>query len=91
MADKIVVLNQGTVAQVGPPMDLYHRPDNEFVATFIGSPEMNVLPVTITRENTDRARIAGALGMSFTLADTSFAVGAARLGVRPEHIKVVDT
>ncbi|WP_370676044.1 ABC transporter ATP-binding protein [Pleomorphomonas sp. PLEO] len=90
MADKIVVLNQGTVAQVGPPMDLYHRPDNEFVATFIGSPKMNILPVAVTRESADRAHIAGPLGLTFTLADTSLAEGAARLGVRPEHIKVVD-
>ncbi len=43
MADKIVVLNAGNVAQVGSPLDLYSRPDNLFVAGFIGSPKMNLL------------------------------------------------
>ncbi len=43
MADKIVVLNAGRVEQVGSPLELYHRPQNLFVAGFIGSPKMNVL------------------------------------------------
>ena len=43
MADKIVVLNAGNVAQVGSPLDLYNSPDNVFVAGFIGSPKMNLL------------------------------------------------
>jgi len=42
MADKIVVLNEGRVEQVGTPMDLYHKPNSRFVAEFIGSPAMNV-------------------------------------------------
>ena len=42
MADKIVVLNEGRVEQVGSPMDLYHKPNSRFVAEFIGSPAMNV-------------------------------------------------
>lgn len=45
MADQIVVLNEGRVEQMGSPMDLYHRPETEFVAGFIGSPSMNILPV----------------------------------------------
>ena len=44
MADKIVVLNAGMIAQVGSPLELYHRPNNLFVATFIGSPKMNFMP-----------------------------------------------
>jgi multiple sugar transport system ATP-binding protein len=43
MADKIVVLNAGNIAQVGSPLELYTRPDNLFVAGFIGSPKMNLL------------------------------------------------
>lgn len=43
MADKIVVLNHGVIEQVGSPMELYNRPDNLFVAGFIGSPRMNFL------------------------------------------------
>jgi len=45
LADKIVVLRDGSVEQVGSPRELYERPDNLFVAQFIGSPRMNVLPV----------------------------------------------
>ncbi|WP_071796172.1 ABC transporter ATP-binding protein [Natronohydrobacter thiooxidans] len=44
LADRIVVMNAGRIEQVGTPMELYHRPANEFVAQFIGSPAMNVLP-----------------------------------------------
>jgi len=43
MADKIVVLNKGAVAQIGSPLDLYNRPDGLFVASFIGSPTMNLV------------------------------------------------
>ena len=43
MADKIVVLNRGRIEQVGSPLDLYHKPDNLFVAGFIGSPKMNFI------------------------------------------------
>ncbi|MET3897416.1 energy-coupling factor transporter ATP-binding protein EcfA2 [Devosia sp. UYZn731] len=48
LADKIVVLNQGIVQQVGSPLDLYHRPANPFVAGFIGSPKMNFLEVAVS-------------------------------------------
>jgi ABC-type sugar transport system ATPase subunit len=47
MADRIVVLNGGRIAQVGSPMDLYRRPANRFVAGFIGSPAMNILPASM--------------------------------------------
>ncbi len=43
MADRIVVMHDGVVEQIGPPLDLYDRPDNLFVAGFIGSPAMNFL------------------------------------------------
>jgi multiple sugar transport system ATP-binding protein len=45
LADKIVVLEAGMVRQVGSPLELYHKPDNQFVAGFIGSPKMNFIPV----------------------------------------------
>ncbi len=46
LADRIVVLNKGRIEQVGTPMELYQRPDNLFVARFIGSPAMNIVPVS---------------------------------------------
>jgi multiple sugar transport system ATP-binding protein len=44
MGDRIAVMNEGVLQQIGPPVDVYTRPANTFVATFIGSPSMNVLP-----------------------------------------------
>ncbi|MBU1306278.1 MAG: sn-glycerol-3-phosphate ABC transporter ATP-binding protein UgpC, partial [Alphaproteobacteria bacterium] len=44
MADRVVVMNKGVIEQAGPPQELYHAPASVFVATFIGSPSMNVLP-----------------------------------------------
>jgi sn-glycerol 3-phosphate transport system ATP-binding protein len=46
MGDRIVVMNRGEVMQAAPPMELYHDPDNLFTARFIGTPPMNVLPVS---------------------------------------------
>ena len=48
LADRIVVLDRGVIAQIGAPLELYARPDNKFVASFIGSPTMNFLAVTPT-------------------------------------------
>ncbi|MFV0335850.1 MAG: ABC transporter ATP-binding protein [Tropicimonas sp.] len=51
MADKIVVLNKGLIEQVGSPLDLYARPENLFVAGFIGSPKMNFIPGNLLPES----------------------------------------
>ena len=48
MANKIVVLQAGLIEQVGSPLELYHHPNNKFVAGFIGSPKMNFLNGTVT-------------------------------------------
>jgi ABC-type sugar transport system ATPase subunit len=78
MADKIVVLNGGRIEQVGPPMELYHRPRSEFVAGFIGAPSMNVVSVAA---EAGQAVYAGA-----RLPLPAAAAGAARMGIRPEHV-----
>src|SRR5699024_6459319 len=49
MANRIVVLNNGHVEQMGTPLELYRQPRNRFVAGFIGSPKMNFLTVPVTR------------------------------------------
>ncbi len=64
MADQIVVLNDGRVEQVGAPMELYHTPKTEFVAGFIGSPAMNILP----------AASSVAASLSLDPAATSFGI-----------------
>jgi multiple sugar transport system ATP-binding protein len=47
LSDLVVVLDKGRVAQVGRPLELFHRPANLFVAGFIGSPQMNLLPASV--------------------------------------------
>ncbi|WP_299398131.1 ABC transporter ATP-binding protein [Pelagibius sp.] len=88
MADKIVVLNEGRVEQVGPPMELYNAPATEFVAGFIGAPSMNFLSVTST---------AGGNGDRLTYGAAQIPLGRAlnhegplRLGIRPEHLRLTD-
>lgn len=56
------MLNQGSVAQIGHPLELYHHPVNEFVAGFIGSPQMNFLPGELVTGSAESAslRLAGA-------------------------------
>ncbi len=89
MAQKIVVLQGGAVAQIGAPMALYKKPENAFVAQFIGSPKMNLLPAQIERAGGDScvARI-GMQAISIP-ARAGFASGdEIRIGIRPEHIHV---
>jgi len=89
MADKIVVLRDGAIEQVGTPLELYHAPVNRFVAGFIGSPKMNFIPVTVSAR--------GARSLTVTLPDqqtielpvqgNGVQLGEQiTLGVRPEHI-----
>src|SRR5499425_2864609 len=60
MADKIVVMHDGRVEQIGAPLEVYDRPANRFVAEFIGSPAMNFLPAEVTASGASRAaRLAG--------------------------------
>jgi multiple sugar transport system ATP-binding protein len=78
LADRIVVLDAGRIAQVGTPRELYERPANLFVAQFIGSPKMNVMPCE-TKDG--QFALAGGRGGAFA------GEGAAtHVGIRPEHI-----
>jgi multiple sugar transport system ATP-binding protein len=88
MADKIVVMHDGLVEQIGAPLALYDRPDNLFVAGFIGSPAMNFLPGKI--RNNGQAAFEGA-GLRVTLERTAAADGRAVVcGVRPENFTIAD-
>ena len=89
MADKIVVLHDGVVEQVGSPMALYHHPRNRFVAGFIGSPKMNFLPVTLTGVTSEGVgiRLPGGGERSIPADGTYLDANATlELGVRPEHL-----
>lgn len=93
LADKIVVLKDGVVMQVGAPMDLFNEPSNEFVASFLGSPKMNFFEGTLT-EVSDDATTGGFSGVGMDLAPVrlvsqSKAKGeAVKLGIRPQHLKL---
>jgi multiple sugar transport system ATP-binding protein len=93
MADKIVVMNSGLVEQIGAPLDLYDRPENLFVAGFIGSPAMNFLNGQIARNGraNGAAQFAGPAGLRVGLAAPSAWHGrAVTCGIRPEHLSLAD-
>ena len=80
LADRIVVLEFGKIAQVGTPRELYERPANLFVAQFIGSPKMNILPCTTDAQG---YTLPGGRGGAFHGQGS-----ASKLGIRPEHISL---
>ena len=83
LADRIVVLNEGRIMQAGSPRELYNLPQNKFVAEFIGSPKMNLLPVEMVGGGTTLLASAPQ-----TVALAAPVPDAAWLGVRPEHISL---
>jgi len=90
MADKIVVLQAGLVEQVGSPLELYHHPSNLFVAGFIGSPRMNLLPARVV--GADAAGVAvelpsGDRVMVPVQAGMAKSGDAVTLGIRPEALR----
>ncbi len=99
LADKIVLLHtgaliesKGSVAQVGSPMTLYHRPASLFVAEFIGSPKMNLLPAKLVRAEATYAVVELA-GQQVTAAVDARGLSAGasvQIGIRPEHITVAN-
>jgi multiple sugar transport system ATP-binding protein len=98
LADKIVLLHtgadieaHGSIAQVGAPMTLYHHPASVFVAEFLGSPKMNILPASLLSASAEHARVR--IGQTEFVAQVNaqaIAAGTAtRVGIRPEHIDLV--
>jgi multiple sugar transport system ATP-binding protein len=91
LADRIVVLEAGHVRQFGAPMELYHHPQNKFVAGFIGSPKMNFLDVTSAKATKDSITVASSDVKStiVPIKPQGLAAGAAlTLGIRPENMKL---
>jgi len=87
MADKIVVMRDGRIEQVGAPLELFDRPANIFVASFIGSPSMNLLKGTMRGGEKPAVDISGTL---FPAAPNASAADgrAVVYGVRPEHLEI---
>src|ERR1700726_1406776 len=90
MADKIVVMNDGIVEQIGAPLDLYDRPDNQFVASFIGSPAMNFLKGKVKVNGS--ASFEGPNGVKLPLksAPANSDGRPVGFGVRPQHFTIAD-
>ncbi len=88
MADRIVVLHDGVVEQMGTPLELYDRPGNTFVAGFIGSPSMNFFKGKVAVNG--KAAFVGDNGVTFPLTSAPANIDGrpAVLGVRPEHIHI---
>jgi multiple sugar transport system ATP-binding protein len=84
MADKIVVMHDGIVEQVGAPLDLYDRPANLFVAGFIGSPAMNVLEGRLE----SNGFALGNLMLPVGAAPAASSGRPAYYGIRPEHFQL---
>ena len=82
MSDRIVVLNQGDIEQIGRPLEIYEKPASLFVANFIGSPAMNLIKV-----KTDGGNVVLPSGSPIA-AGRALPLGEITLGIRPERIKL---
>ncbi|MEQ1951236.1 sn-glycerol-3-phosphate ABC transporter ATP-binding protein UgpC [Mesorhizobium sp. CN2-181] len=89
LADRIVVLKEGRIEQVGTPMELYKHPGNLFVAQFIGSPAMNILPATLSKPGLPSQVDVFGRKISVPVATPAESVGSTiSFGVRPEDLSV---
>lgn len=89
MADKIVVMHDGIVEQIGAPLDLYDRPANQFVAGFIGSPSMNFIKGRVTFKGTPRVETESGVALPLPATSAGLEEGQKVVyGLRPEHIRI---
>jgi len=89
MADKIVVMHDGIVEQIGSPLELYDRPANLFVAGFIGSPAMNFIPGALRRDGAGTCvEVANQIRLAAPLREAGRDAQEVVYGVRPEHFDV---
>jgi multiple sugar transport system ATP-binding protein len=89
LADRIVIIDQGDIQQVGTPEELYNQPVNTFVASFIGSPAMNMLPVTFADGhifNDEGFKVQVPVGVDKVLRDKGYEGKEIIFGIRPENI-----
>ncbi len=91
MADRIVVMREGRIAQVGAPLELYDTPANVFVAGFIGSPSMNLIGGVLTGPAADLRFDAEGISVAVAPGAGREAGRKVTWGVRPEHLDLADT
>ena len=90
MADKIVVMHDGIIEQMGRPLDLYDKPVNQFVAGFIGSPAMNFIPGKIKANGSVSVETASGNHLPLRSAPAASDGKPVVYGVRPEHLEIAD-
>jgi multiple sugar transport system ATP-binding protein len=90
MADRIVVMRDGTVEQIGTPLELYDRPADAFVAGFIGSPAMNFLKGRVVRRDGPAFRTGDGVVLPLLAAPAAAEGRTVLYGIRPEHLSVAE-
>ena len=88
LGDRIVVLANGKIQQVGRPIDLYRNPSNRFVAGFIGTPQMNFIPGRIQQENGIAAFVAEGVRVNVPAERLTGAAEPQTIGIRPEDLRI---
>lgn len=93
MADKIVVMQDGRIEQIGAPLDLYDRPNNIFVASFIGSPSMNLIDGVVCTAKDGTGFDVEVMGIRFSAPKIGGLVDGQKIimGVRPEHLELAES
>jgi multiple sugar transport system ATP-binding protein len=90
LADRVIVMNDRRIQQVGPPMEIYTRPANTFVAQFVGSPAMTLSPASLVQGEGEFAALTLGDGtlVETRVPRTSLPAGELRIGLRPEAVRV---
>lgn len=88
LADRIVVLNAGKIAQLGTPLEVYRNPVSTFVAGFVGSPEINLIPATTMGSGASEVKLANGTIMGIPHPIDLPADSAVTYGIRPQHIRL---
>ncbi|WP_099065492.1 sn-glycerol-3-phosphate import ATP-binding protein UgpC [Serratia sp. BW106] len=87
LAQRVIVMNKGVAEQIGTPSEVYQRPASLFVASFIGSPAMNLLPGTLSADGS-QLRLADGMMLNLPQAKAQWGGRPLTLGIRPEHIQL---
>ena len=88
MADKIAIMNQGLIEQLGAPQEIYERPVSVFVADFMGSPSMNFIPANAALERGATSLAVGPVALKIPAVCEAVSQRPLLYGVRPEHIRL---
>jgi sn-glycerol 3-phosphate transport system ATP-binding protein len=88
LAQRMVVMNKGVAEQIGTPIEVFEKPASTFVASFIGSPPMNLVPVEISADKTLRGADGTPFDVDPAQVPADLAGRKAILGVRPEHMRL---